>query len=452
MRNWLIFAAALLLGTPVALPAQPAGNDPAVLRMRAADAVAVMQQLRLAGDVFNGTFLSEVPPERLAGMVAQLEGQHGKLLGVENLVQTGPGTASMTLVFERARASALMVLEPSPPRRIAGLRITGVTAQGNIAPITPLTSPAVPGWAPPQTVAPAQSLSADFASLPGVAGFSVARLGLFGPQVIESHRGDQPLAIGSAFKLWVLDAVAEEVAQGRLSWSQMVPIGPRSLPSGVSQNWATGTPASLEQLATLMISISDNTATDTLMRLVGRDRIDARLVPTGHSRPDLLRPFLMTSEAFNLKLGPQSTRDAYARSNSFGRAQILNTLPQGVDPSVTGNVAGFAAGPPVAIDSVEWFASTNDIVRVLDSLRRRSDPKVQAIMGTSSAMPQQLRSTFAFVGYKGGSEPGVLNLSWLVRRPSGTWYYVAATWVNKSAPLDNSRLEALVPRLFALAP
>jgi beta-lactamase class A len=459
MRSWLIFVAALILCGPAALHAQPAGNDPAVLRMRAADAVAVMQQLRSASDVFNSAFLAEVPATRLASTVAQLEGQHGKLLGAENLVQTGPSMASLTLVFERARAAATMVLEPNPPRRISGLRITNVTGQSAIAPITPLTVPVAPqtspsgtGWPAPLTSNPGQSLATDFAALPGVAGFSVARLGLFGPQVIQSHRGDQPLAIGSAFKLWVLDAVAQDVAEGRLSWSQMVPIGPRSLPSGITQDWAQGTPASLEQLATLMISISDNTATDTLIRLVGRERVEARLGATGHSRPDLLRPFLMTSEAFNLKLGPQATRDAYAQANGFGRAQILGQLPQGVDPAVTGNVAAFAAGPPVSIDSVEWFASTNDLVRVLDALRRRSDPKVQAILATSPGMPQQLRSSFAYAGYKGGSEPGVLNLSWLLRRPSGTWYFVTASWVNKTSPLDNSRMEALVPKLFALAP
>ena len=451
-RFWLILLAALTLIPLAQARAQPAGNDPAVLRMRASDAVAVMQQLRSAGDVFNGAFLAEVPATRLAGIVAQLEGQHGKLLSSENLVQTGPGMASLTLVFERARASATMALEPNPPRRISGLRITNVTAQSGIAPITPLAGPGTPVATPPPPAPTQQSLAAEFAALPGVAGFSVARLGLFGPQIIQSHRGDQPLAIGSAFKLWVLDAVAQDVADGRLSWSQMVPIGPRSLPSGITQDWAPGTPASLEQLATLMISISDNTATDTLIRLVGRERVEARLVPTGHSRPDLLSPFLLTSEAFNLKLGPQWVRDAYARSNGFGRKQMLANMPQGVDSSITAGVAAFAAGPPVAIDSVEWFASTNDVVRVMDALRRRSDPKVQAILGLSPGMSPQYRGTFAYAGFKGGSEPGVLNLSWLLKRPSGTWYVVTTSWVNKTAPLDNARMVALSERLLSLAP
>ena len=482
MRNWLIFLAALLLSGPAALQAQPAGNDPAVLRMRAADAVAVMQQLRSAGDVFNSAFLAEVSEARLAGVVSQLEAQYGKLLGPENLVVTRPGAATMTLVFERARASTILVVEPSPPRRISGLRITSITAQGNIAPITPLTTPtapvgsapppaspsapplatlfgvfanlssSAPASAPPPAVSPASSLAAEFAALPGVAGFSIARLDFAGPQVIQSQRGDQPLAIGSAFKLWVLDALAEEVAQGRINWSQMVPIGPPSLPSGVSQDWAPGTQASIEKLATLMISISDNTATDTLIRLIGRDKVEARLLRTGHSRPDLMHPLLLTSEVSNLKLGPQWARDAYARADGSARTQILAGMKQGVDPALLGNLAAYASGPPVAIDSIEWFASSNDLVRVLDALRQRSDPMVKQILGSSAGMSPEFRNTFAFAGYKGGSEPGVLSLNWLLQRPSGTWYAISANWVNKTAQLDTSRMEVLAQKLLAAAP
>lgn len=487
MRNWLIFLAALLLSGPAALNAQPAGNDPAVLRMRAADAVAVMQQLRSAGDVFNTAFLTEVPAWKLAGLVSQLEAQYGKLLGPENLVVTGPSKATMTLVFEHARATTLMELEPFPPRRISGLGITAINTQGNIAPITPLTTPTAPvtsatpvapvtsatprtspllallgvlsnlsssgpAATPGPAVSPASPLAADFAALPGVAGFSIARLDFGGPQVIQSHRGDQPLAIGSAFKLWVLDGLAEEIAQGRMSWSQMVPIGPPSVGAGVSQNWAAGTQASIEQLATLMISISDNTATDTLIRLIGRDKVEARLLRTGHSRPDLMHPLLLTSEVSNLKLGPQWARDAFIRADGSARTQILAGMPQGTDSTLLGNLAAYASGPPIAIDSIEWFASSNDLVRVLNALRQRSDPKVKAILASSPGMNPQFRGGFAYAGYKGGSEPGVLSLNWLLQRPSGTWYAISASWVNKTAQLDTSRMEALAQKLLNAAP
>ena len=48
------------------------------------------------------------------------------------------------------------------------------------------------------------------------------------------------------------------------------------------QDWPPGAAVTVETLATLMISVSDNTATDTLIRLVGRERVEARLAASGH--------------------------------------------------------------------------------------------------------------------------------------------------------------------------
>src|SRR5690606_39753601 len=47
--------------------------------------------------------------------------------------------------------------------------------------------------------------------------------------------------------------------------------GDVSLPTGILQEWPVGTPMTIQSLATLMISISDNTATDVLLRVAGRD-------------------------------------------------------------------------------------------------------------------------------------------------------------------------------------
>ena len=43
-----------------------------------------------------------------------------------------------------------------------------------------------------------------------------------------------------------------------------------------------------------MIAISDNTATDHLIDLVGRDRVEAALTVFGHSDPAMTVPFLTT--------------------------------------------------------------------------------------------------------------------------------------------------------------
>ena len=51
------------------------------------------------------------------------------------------------------------------------------------------------------------------------------------------------------------------------------------------------------------------------------------------------------------------------------------------------------------------------------------------------------------VAYKGGSEPGALNLTTLVTAHNGATYCVAATW-NNAALLDEGRFEALYSSLL----
>jgi hypothetical protein len=422
-------AAALLLAHAPQSAAQPTPGEDAVIAMRAADAVAAMQRLRPAAEVFDARFLADVPETRLAGLLAQLEAQHGRLLRTEAVERTGTGTGAFALRFERARATATLVLEPGAPWHIAGFRIVAIT--------------------PLEAMAPG-AMAARFAALPGLAGYAVARLDPSGPVTIQAAMPFQPFAIGSTFKLWVLDAVAEDVATGRLRWDQVVRLGPRSLPSGVTQDWPLDAAVTVETLATLMIAASDNTATDALIRLLGRDRLEARVAATGHSRPELMRPFLTTAEAFRLKLGPPGQREAFVRGSPLARLLMLQGMPPGIDPGQF-EVRRLDGPQPVAIDSIEWFASPLDIVRVLDALRRRGDSKVLAILAVSPGMAGEVRRDFAYAGYKGGSETGVLNLSWLVRRPSGAWYAITASWNNRSAGLDHSRLELLTQELMALA-
>jgi hypothetical protein len=424
---WFALVAGLLMAGPA--QAQVTPGEQAVLNGRAADVLAVLQGKRAESEVFNRNFQIEVSEQKLAAIVSQLEAQLGKLTGASVTSANGPGTASVDLQFERATAGAVIALDPGPPRLVSGFRIVSVGAVRN-----------APGTG-------AKSLADELAGMPGSAGFAVARLDESGPVMLDARLPDQLFAIGSAFKLWVLDAVAEEVAQGRLTWAQVVPLGPRSLLSGVTQDWPAGMPVTVETLATQMISISDNTATDTLIRLLGRERVEARVAASGHSKPAAMHPFLTTSDAFRLKLGPQAARDAYARSDGIGRSKIVNDLPAGIDVAPT-DMSGLAGGKPVAIDSIEWFASPADMVRVLDTLRRRSDPQVMAVLGVAPGMAPELRRSFTAVGYKGGSEGGVLNLSWVLRRASGTWYVVTASWNNPAAPIDNSRLEWLAQRMI----
>jgi len=86
---------------------------------------------------------------------------------------------------------------------------------------------------------------------------------------------------------------------------------------------------------------------------------------------------------------------------------------------------------------------------VMDWLRRHNDPDALAILAVNPGV-LAARDDFAFAGFKGGSEPGVLNGSWLVRDRGGTWHAVAASWNNDEALLDQARFIGLMARVLAV--
>src|SRR5699024_5109109 len=113
--------------------------------------------------------------------------------------------------------------------------------------------------------------------------------------VHASDAAQEPAPSGSVFKLLVLSAVIEAVEAGELTWDDELTITPavKSLPSGQLQDHPDGSTVPVREAATLMISISDNTATDLLMEKVGPERLAASLARVS-DEPDRLTPLLTT--------------------------------------------------------------------------------------------------------------------------------------------------------------
>ena len=430
MRILLALFALFAALAPQPLRAAQAPGGPDLLATRAADALAAMQGSKPASEVFSAGFLAAVPEAQIARLAADLQAANGKITGFDELKPSAPTLARFLIRFERAVAHASIQIDGAAPHKVTGFRITSVVPLGD--------GP--------------QKLLADFAALPGSSGFALVRLGEHGPAPVLTHQPAGQLAIGSVFKLWVLDALAGEIEAGHLRWDQVVPLGPPSLPSGQTQAWPEASPLTVHTLATLMISISDNTATDTLIRLIGRERLEASVAASGHAEPARLRPFPTTAEVFALKAAPPGEAARYAATDEAGKRRILAGLPAGWPPGAQRDamLAALATEQPRAIAEIEWFASPGDVVRVLDRLRRRKDPRAADILAVAPHLPDGRKEAFAYAGYKGGSEPGVIALSWLLRSRPGEWYAVSASWNNAAAPVDNARFEALAQRLIAL--
>jgi beta-lactamase class A len=93
--------------------------------------------------------------------------------------------------------------------------------------------------------------------------------------VWAQHRPGERFLAASIIKVPILVALASDVDAGRLRWDQVVLLNPRDTAggSGLLQHLSP-LPYTLKDLALLMITISDNRATNLLIDLVGLDRIN----------------------------------------------------------------------------------------------------------------------------------------------------------------------------------
>ncbi len=242
------------------------------------------------------------------------------------------------------------------------------------------------------------------------------------------------LAVGSAFKLAVLNALADQVTARVRHWSDVVPLQSqwKSFPSGVLQTWPDGTPITLASYATEMISISDNTAADALIRIVGADG----LKPYANRN----MPFLTTREMVILKSSPNpGVRAAYlAATTPAARVAVLKRVDALPFPAID----EFLTSPELG---VEWFFSVR---RLCDLMRGVAELPLMSI-NPGVADP----AAFRRVAYKGGSDIGVLNLTTMVTTKRGTRICFSATVNDAAKPIDEAAFEpayaAVLPYLTA---
>ncbi len=366
---------------------------------------------------FNTAFLAQISPAMLN---QALQGATGvKLLSI----QVSEPSALVAIVSTRGvLPRAQVALTVDTRGLISGLRISPAT-----------TAPTPATWA---------GVNAALRSVAPQVRLLVANVSNGSCQPVDSIDPATAAPLGSAFKLYVLDALGNAVASGKVSWNQPLTVTAqlKSLPSGELQNEPDGTQISVQDTAAKMISISDNTAANMLINLLGRPAVEAALSTTGMADPALDQPFLTTRELFILKLDQwPALANRYIAANQAGRQALLaSTIDQAPLPAVAAGVWT----TPRDINSLEWFASASDICRAYTSLaalaRRPGLSPIGQVLSLNDGGLQLNPAQWKTTWFKGGSEPGVLTLAYLATTRTGQSYVVAVLAENPSQPINEA--------------
>lgn len=443
MKQGLIPALAIACGLVVPLPAAAAAaQEPArspapamqtPLEARADQVVELLNGKLEPEAIFTDGFRAAVADAQLKALAANLTAQFGRAVEVALLAPRDGTRAALEIRFERGLAKGGIAIDTAAGGRIDELRFTSVDAL-SIAGDTP------------------EAIAAELAALPGTvnAWFGPLR----GGKPVISRNADTPLALGSAFKLYVLAALAEDVKAGRRQWSDVAVLTEKSYPSGQLQDWPQGAPVTLHTLASLMISVSDNTATDQLIAVLGEKRILKLMKDSGQAEPGRNDPFLTTRQFFELKAADPALREAWPpgalAADRADRQAVLARVDAGRGAIDLDRInAAFGNGPRAL--GVEWFASPADLARLFAHMRKTADPGAFDILAISpSANGETIRASWPYIGFKGGSEPGVLNYTWLLTDREGRDWVLTLGWNNAAAVLDEGRLNALAQRILLL--
>jgi beta-lactamase class A len=371
---------------------------------------------------FSAPFLAQVPADSLAGILQDLASQIAPLA----VSSATPGPDGLLVVIVKARDEMVVRL------------LLGVAADGG--PIGALLFQPAPELDP--RLREFDAVAARLRTVAPQVSMLLSALDGSGCRPLHGVATAQARPLGSMFKLYVLGALVTRISAGQAQWTDLLPINDdwKSLPSGDLQDVPAGTNLSLRTYAEKMISISDNTAADHLIHFLGREQVEAQQAAMGHSNPALNIPFLTTRELFVIKLMlTADERAAYLAAPVAERRRLLDEVysRQDAPPDLAARIAAWTA--PRQIDSLEWFASAEDICRAQAWLQAAGQtPAGQPALAAMAINPglNVNTDTFSYIGYKGGSEVGVITGSWLLqRRADAAWRVVTVMASDPSSPI-----------------
>ncbi len=370
--------------------------------------------------LFAPSMLEKASPKEMAARLRGLYLDFGAVVAIEPLRVTAENIGLVAFLTDRpARLRCAITLELEEPARVAEF--------------SSVADPFEPSF---------ESALEALSKLPGETGLALWRLAPDGPRELLAHRAERPLSIASAYKLYVLGALLDSKIP--LDETVVLEDHARAFASGFLHQWPEGSPLTLFSVASLMISVSDNTATELLVQRLGRPAIEAMLPDMGHAHPELLTPFLSSLDLVRLKGDRTGQRgQLYLAQDALGRRAMLRqlaTLPR----------ESLGISPIPRHLELGWWASPADLARAMAWLWARTTPgdRVRQLLSINTGVVTGL----PYMGFKGGGDAGVLSACYLLEDHTGATYVLGAAWNNAQQTVSEGTFFAIVESLLWALP
>ncbi|MGA3046611.1 MAG: serine hydrolase [Terracidiphilus sp.] len=235
-------------------------------------------------------------------------------------------------------------------------------------------------------------------------------------QIIEAHKGkvalyaenlathqvltinaDVPVKTASVIKLGILYEALEEIREGKARWDEPIALkkDDEVSGSGILQFLDAPLTLTLRDVVTLMIDLSDNTATNLLIDRFGTASVDARMQSIGLTNTYLYKKISkpatepMPADQPKFGLGKTTAREMAMLIARFGNCQLSNAAPTAADPALCST----------AIEMLQHQFYRDAIPRYLEMLD--SSELGTAIANKTGAL-NAVRNDVALIGTKRG--------------------------------------------------
>lgn len=349
---------------------------------------------------FHASFREAIPLEKIKGIFDHIFKEYGKCRDVEVSITSRSSADFLTLHSKKLKFTINIDTKSS--------LITGLLYKGEEIEEIQIES--------------IKDLDNHLKSLPGKSQFLFKEMG---GKVLFKKNSQGPFPLGSAFKLYILLALQEKINENEAKWTDLLEIKDKlkSLPSGEMQNLKEGEKRELFFFARKMIEVSDNTATDHLLEYVGRENVENILKRLGvdHSGN---KPFLSTMDMFRTRaFFSKNDVKNFIQANRKERLLKLELLKTKSDSEFITGLKKWGNNP-LYIREIEWFSSANEMCKLYEELDRVKSENIRKILSYNT--PFVTKDIASYAGYKGGSEPGVLAMTYILEKGSKKYCFIAA--------------------------